>query len=77
MYPQVAFKLTKTTSNINSSSLIKVMLINLRSLNNKVYKLSELLLEQLVDVCCMTETWLKEQNEPAIADLKREGYNVV
>ena len=53
------------------------MLVNIRSINNKIYKLTELLLEQSVDICCMTETWLRQQNEPAIAALKQEGYNVV
>ena len=63
--------------NIKVNASTKCLLINIRSVNNKIYKLTELLLEQSVDICCMTETWLREHSEPAIADLKREGYNVI
>ena len=53
------------------------MLLNVRSLNNKIYALTELLLEQAIDLCCVTETWLRDENEPVLADLKREGFNVI
>ena len=53
------------------------MLINLRSLNNKVYNLTQLLEDRSVDVCCATETWLKGDNEPAIANFKGEGFDVI
>ena len=53
------------------------MLINTRSLNNKIYKLTELLIEQKIDVCCVTETWLKGECGPVLANLKREGFEVV
>ena len=53
------------------------MLLNARSINNKVYQLTELLLEENVDICCITETWLKEGDDPTISSLKREGYNVI
>ena len=53
------------------------MLINTRSINNKAYQLTELLLDQKIDVCCVTETWLREGCGPIIADIKREGYNVI
>ena len=62
------------STNIN---IVKCMLINVRSINNKLYKLTELLLDRDVDVCCVTETWLRDGTEPVLADLKREGFDVV
>ena len=53
------------------------MLINLRSINNKVYHLTELLIEKSIDICCMTETWLRSANEPSVALLRQEGYDVI
>ena len=68
-----------STSNtkVNGNNNINCMLVNTRSINNKVYKLTELLVEQDIDICCVTETWLKEESGPIQADLKREGYDVI
>ena len=60
----------------NNPSL-KCMLVNARSINNKVYKLTELLIRRSISICCVTETWTKEGTEPVIGDIKREGYNII
>lgn len=65
------------TSSHSNNNITKCMLVNVRSLNNKVYQLTELLLEQSVDVCCVTETWFRGANEPAMVELRQEGYDVI
>ena len=73
-FPISTTALDPTSSSINS---LKCMLINSRSLNNKIYKLTELFEEHSVNICCVTETWLKEGADPLISDLNREGYNII
>lgn len=53
------------------------MLLNARSINNKVYEIRELLLKHNIDVGCVTETWLREGPSTVVADFKREGLEVV
>ncbi len=53
------------------------MLINVRSINNKSYQLTEMLIEHKIDICGLTETWLRDEEEPVIADIRREGYEVI
>ena len=60
-----------------SKPSLNCMLLNTRSINNKVYELTELLLERAVDICCVTETWVQEGSEPILADIKREGYDII
>ena len=60
-----------------SKPSLNCVLLNTRSINNKVYELTELLLERAVDICCVTETWVQEGSEPILADIKREGYDII
>ena len=53
------------------------MLINVRSICNKVYSLTELLIAQNIDICCLTETWLNDHNKPIVVNLKREGFDII
>ena len=39
--------------------------------------LTELLKEQSINICCLTETWLKQDNGPLLAEIKREGFEII
>ena len=55
------------------------MLVNARSLNEKtINKLVDILfVDENIDVCCITETWLKDSDEAVLADIKLRGYQIV
>ena len=54
------------------------MLINARSLNKETTDnlLNILFIDHNVDLCCITETWLKHDDQPVIADIKFRGYEI-
>lgn len=59
---------------------LKVILINARSVNNKAESISEYITERKVDVCCITETWLKEDddiNTIVCGNLTPPGYSLL
>ena len=57
---------------INSSALpeieqsLSLSVFNVRSLRNKTTQILELLLENDIDVCCMSETWLRKGDQGLI-----------
>ena len=51
-------------------------MFNSRSLRNKTTQVLELLLEQNTDVCCLSETWLRD-NDGAIAnEIQERGFKM-
>ena len=48
-------------------------LINLRSCNNKTALMKQFINDLDLDICTITETWLKEGDEVGKAALKPEG----
>ena len=52
------------------------MLVNARSLNTKtvVNLLTILFVDEKIDACCITETWLKPGHQAVLADIKLRGY---
>ena len=55
------------------------MLVNARSLtNNTIDNLINILLkDEDIDVCCVTETWLKPGDQAILADINLRGYEIV
>ena len=52
-------------------------LINLRSCNNKTALMKQLINDLDLDICAITETWLKKSDEIGKAALKPEGYEIL
>ena len=52
-------------------------LINPRSCNNKTALMKQFINDLDLDICAITETWLKEDDEISKAALKPEGYEIL
>lgn len=52
------------------------MLWNAQSLNNKLNELKQLLCDNDIDICFVTETWLTSQENIVSSSLKELGYNI-
>ena len=50
--------------------------MNSQSLNNKISTLIQFLEDNSIDICLLTETWLKTQNNFVTALLKEAGYKI-
>ena len=68
-----------SSSNLNLDNFINCMLVNARSLNNRTIDnlFNILLVDEKVDVCCITETWLKPSDQVLLAEIKSRGYQIV
>ena len=53
-----------------------IALINIRSVRNKVITLCESLLAKKVSICCVTETWLTEQETAITAEFLSYGFQL-
>ena len=60
-------------------SPLNCMLINARSLNSVTTDnlINILFVDEKIDVCCVTETWLKPSDQAVIADFKLRGYEII
>lgn len=54
--------------------LLRFATINARSLRNKTAVFTDHIVEQNIDVCVVTETWLKNKDTPSIAGICQSGY---
>ena len=52
-------------------------LINLRSCNNKTVLMKQFINDLDLDICAVTEMWLKEGDEIGKVALKPEGYEIL
>ena len=55
----------------------KLVLLNVRSANNKSILLNEYILQDHVDLFAMTETWLQENDKYTVKDLCPPGYKYI
>ena len=62
-----------------TSALLNCMLVNARSLTKTTIDnlLNILFKDEDIDVCCITETWLKSTDQAVLADIKFRGYEIV
>ena len=50
--------------------------INYESANNKPTDIAEYITEQDIDVCCLTETWMTENDLVTTVELYPPGYDM-
>ena len=55
--------------------LIKIAHINPCSVRNKTADIIDYVVSSSIDICCITETWLKENDAVSRGELKPEGYD--
>ena len=58
---------------MNQGSNIKLGLFNSRSICNKTTGVTELILEQGIDICYVTETWMKLSDTAKMAEIHEKG----
>ena len=63
--PQPLKNESSTIPDLNS---INVLLINARSIRNKTYTVKDLILDNGISICCITETWLSDSETPVISE---------
>ena len=58
---------------------LNCMLVNARSLNTRTVDnlLNILFVHEKIDVCCITETWLKPGDQAVLAKIKLRGYEII
>ena len=56
---------------------LSVGCLNVRSLCNKVTGAIELLKDNSIDICCMTETWLKLKDDAIFAEIHEQHYDII
>ena len=64
-----------TASSSQSDDMLRFAVINARSLRNKTAVFVDHIIEQNIDVCAVTETWLKDKDTASIADICQSGYS--
>ena len=50
---------------------------NIRSIRNKISQLQEQIQYMKVDICAITETWLKAESEEPVHNIAPPGYNLI
>ena len=55
---------------------LKIRCFNVRSICNKAAEVIELLLEQNIDICCISETWLKANDNTTLVELQEHGFGM-
>ena len=58
-----------TASSSQPDDMLRFAVINARSLRNKTAVFVDHIIDQNIDVCAVTETWLKDKDTASIADL--------
>ena len=59
------------------SSILSVGCLNVRSLCNKTSRVLELLNDQKIDICCITETWLKQNDSAIFAEIHDHKFDII
>ncbi len=57
--------------------LVKAALLNARSVNNKAVLLSDIIIEEEIDLVCLTETWHKQCDGVLFNELTPTGYGLL
>ena len=57
--------------------IISLSHINARSVCNKSLELQIYITERSIDLCAITETWLKPDNQVSLADITPSGYKAL
>ena len=76
-YGKVPTILTTIISTSIQSKLMHLATINTRSICNKINQYQHYLLEKSIDVCAVTETWLKENDEYGLREIPPSGFKII
>ena len=76
-YGNVPTNLIKIISTPSQPKLIHLASINTRSISNKINQFQPYLLEKSRDICAVTETWLKEDDEHGLHEIPSFGYKII
>ena len=60
-----------------TNTSLKIGCFNARSICNKVPAVLELLTDNKVDICFLTESWLKVSDKAKYAEIREYGYNIL
>ena len=60
-----------------SKTSLKFGCLNSRSICNKVAAVIELIHDNMVDVCFLTESWLKIKDKAIYAEIREYGYDIL
>lgn len=72
------FLVKKRNVNKGANKLfLKLRCINARSICNKVSSVLELLSDNEIDVCFLTESWLKVSDKAKFAEIREHGYDIL
>ena len=63
-------------SQTSQPSTLRLVLLNARSVSNKVQVIQDLILEEDTDLACITETWIGGEGGPPLALICPPGYAV-
>ena len=80
--PQISSNIVRTKPCIADKTGSKelnltVAMINCESSNNKADNIADYILEQDLDICCLTETWLNSDDTVTIGELFPNGYEII
>ena len=67
-YPSI--RLTPPIPRVNA---LKISHVNVRSIGNKILQFQQVVLEENIDICAITETWIKD-DESTIKDVSPVYY---
>ena len=77
LQPQNGKFIKKIGKHVPKPKALSMCLINPRSCNNKTALMKQFINDLDLDICAITETWLKEEDEIGKAALKPEGYEIL
>ena len=70
-------KVLKIKRYVSKPEALSVCLINLRSCNNKTTLMKQFIKDLDLDICAITESWLKEGELVSKVTLKPDGYEIL
>jgi exonuclease III len=60
----------------NEKELIDVCFINTRSVNNKTIIVKDYIVQNNTDICALTETWLRKDDDITVGDICPNGFKL-
>ena len=68
---------TITSAMIPKADMLKLLHINARSICNKIPSLHHSICENNIDICAVSETWIKQDDDHTQRELAPPGYKVL
>lgn len=67
--------LSSTAPTVKTENQLTVCVVNVQSAKNKTLKICDFILDNDLDLCLMTETWIQDCDAVTIQDLSPPGYD--